>query len=1485
MKNKIIFVLLFILFVVLTLVGYKVQPLVNDYLANLSASIISGDNYILYDGEQGSAPLLVGSRACITYGGEVLSGRNGGRSLKMYPDAWHASGYSLNCGGQDRLNFTPYSYLEFYIKSDKASSKRRDINIYSYYGKSNVLNILSYVEGGVIDTTWRRVSIPLSMFKTSSYDLSTVDTIYFGAGDDLEAYYIDDVMLKKTLSSISKTTTVSQSADSTLSSVIKIYDGEINSAPLLASNCISYAEQKSGVGKDGTRGLLFKPDAWHSPNVKINCGGRDRIDMSKHAAIEFYIKADSSDSNDPEFNIVSYYGRSKTVSIKKYTSGGAIDTTWRLVSIPLSDLKTSTYDLSTTDDIYFGTDSKNRPLYIDNLIVTNKRSSIPSSSTSGIISVVPLSGATRPQPAPAPLPVVVSQQHLIQTQPQPQIPPVEAPPILERPLTELPVEEPPVVPSVLPINDTSDFDEVDLANIYGSWIFAENNKFVSLNFVDKYDVSEIQKSSNFTISSTNDPAYQGGKRPTVRGYRWRTHYAPTIRKTDLKIVYRVFLELPSPLKNGGVYTITAQNIDITTKPFTFTFNDRELNRNIKINQVGYLPNSKKIAYVGQYMGTGGGMPFTLSSFNILDSLGRTVFTGVPQIRNLDTNNTGETVYDMDFSSVTTPGIYSIQVPNVGSSYAFRIGGDVYNEVLGNALQGAYHQRAGTSLPSSLTRFSHGPAHLEDAYVMNHNPIPDWFRGRFDSQGDTNKKDGNGKRFYYPTSLSGQFKSTVKGHYDAGDYGKYVVNGSLFAGNLLLGFDAFPTHLMKDDLNIPESGNGIPDILDEVKWELDWLESMQDPEDGGIFCIVKPDGAIEYYENRTMDAPALSKRLLYPKDTTCTAHTAAVLAKAGANSFIKKHYPQAAARYIEKAKKAWEFLERNPGYLGWHHYGVKDEFDNDKSMDERVWASIELYNATGENKYLNFLQTRHKPEYIRWGWNTLFEASGQANYACAFTKRVGMDSMKERCKAAIIKAADSHVVDSGNRAYRLAMSDSPLNYRDYTYFFPQERIIQLLVAHSLAPNNRYLQTALYSWDYTLGANPTGYSYITGIGSKRFREVVSTQSVYDSIKPPVPGLPIGMGNNFGYLEVYKNKLAQMFPPNNGGSPDPKVSYPLLQQVYDGWNIGVEFTVPEIAENIISAAYFATLNDAKNTPPQSISITADKVTGPAPLTVAFKSSGVDNDGRVVRYHWDFDDESYSVKQNPVHIFQDPYKVYKVVLTVTDNDGAQKYKEIQIRTTPQSFNFDAVPHVPDANTFALFNFDTSFTESGGRGYQFVPKGNTALSSENILWMRNPAGKSVEFNSVNDSMEIVFSRKSIVPSSGSTLVAEAKIYVEKFISEYAADSRIFVLSQGDDKAFGVFDAKYVDGTHVKSMNGYDSQVKVLSREQIDALMKQGKMQTNTWYNLKLIVSSGKAEIYVNSDKVGETNVSPQFASSDTAIKLMVGGFQGFVDDIRVGSK
>lgn len=1018
---------------------------------------------------------------------------------------------------------------------------------------------------------------------------------------------------------------------------------------------------------------------------------------------------------------------------------------------------------------------------------------------------------------------------------------------------------------------TLEQEEVDLANKYGQWLRTESQDYISLNFSDKYDTSLVTDLSKYSITSIDDPNYATAQNPTSLGYRWRAIFVP-ITENNLIIAYRLFLKLPHSLKDGASYTVTVGDIGIAVEPFSFTFDDDKLNENIHLNQVGYLPNATKIAYLGQYLGTDGPMPFSANKFEVRSVFdGALVYTNDVVLEKPNNPHSGHNIYALDFSNLKTKGYYFIKVPGVGVSFPFRVASDVYNEIFANAMLGSYHQRASTELTSDYTRFTHGPAHMEDAYVMPHNPIASWFKNKY------------GDKAYYPSNLSGQFIDATKGHYDAGDYGKYVVNGAYYISFILNGYDAFPEKLTSDAVGIPESGNGIPDIIDEVKWELDWVENMQDPDDGGVFCIIKPDGAVQFYENNVPDYNFASDRVFYAKDTVCTAAFAAALAKASASDSIRQYYPEVIERYKAKALKAWNFLEQNAGYLCWHHYGCQDNFNTDVSLDDRVWAALELYKTTGTAKFHDYFVTNHNPEYRRWSWVRLFSSAGQATISCALS-RVPLDqTMKQRCINEVVSTGDKNVTDSQTIGYGLSLDSTPFRWKDIGWFFFQLPIYQLLIANELSPKADYIETALTNWNYILGANPLGYSYQTGLGDKRLRNSVSTQTIYDDIVEPMTGVIVGLSNSFSWLSQYGSLTGSTWPAMGrdsvSGYLDTSVSYPLLMSTGDAFNINSEFTVPNVAQNLIISAYFSDLTT--NQKPTINSLQVQPTTGTVPLSVNFSPDAVDADGEIVDYFYDFGDGEFSYQPNPTHVYSEPFKLYKGALTVTDNDGRKAFIPFSIQTglatDVTSYEFQTQPYTADENTLALFHLDGSLAESTGKGYTFVTSGNARFDSSNLLWMSAPSGQALRLTGISDVVSVALPRKVIWPDDQSVVTVEAKIYPNAYTSD-GVNKRIFSFYQSWNVNFGLTKKQWTGILEPPQLVGYKMNI-------INGLKTIAEtFKVKSWNELKFIFANGQTSVYINNQKVGEATSTPSFALKNDNLQIISGEFDGWIDEIRVSN-
>jgi len=308
------------------------------------------------------------------------------------------------------------------------------------------------------------------------------------------------------------------------------------------------------------------------------------------------------------------------------------------------------------------------------------------------------------------------------------------------------------------------------------------------------------------------------------------------------------------------------------------------------------------------------------------------------------------VWEADFSDVREPGEYRLLVPELGTSYPFWIGEGVAAALTRTYALGLYHQRCGTNNVLPFTRWTHGPCHIAPASIpLPETQFPDAWRiiaGKtVDATNDPRHvapalKDA--ASCLYPFIRFGEIEVSG-GHHDAGDYSKYTINSALLIHHLVFALDNFPGIAELDNLGLPESGDGKSDILQEAKWEADFLAKLQD-NDGGFYFLVYPRDR-EYESELLPDAG--DRQIVWPKTTAATAASVAALAQCASSPQFKKQFPEAAAAYLEKAKRGWKFLEAalakygNDGaYQKLTHYGA--EFQHD---DELAWAACEMFIAT------------------------------------------------------------------------------------------------------------------------------------------------------------------------------------------------------------------------------------------------------------------------------------------------------------------------------------------------------------------------------------------------------------------------------------------------------------------------------------------------------------------------------------------------------------
>jgi endoglucanase len=263
---------------------------------------------------------------------------------------------------------------------------------------------------------------------------------------------------------------------------------------------------------------------------------------------------------------------------------------------------------------------------------------------------------------------------------------------------------------------------------------------------------------------------------------------------------------------------------------------------IKLNQIGYYPDDSKIAIIP-------GNPS--GAFQVVDvNTDDIVFEGDLSTP-MNWQFSGEYVAKADFSGLTESGRYRVVHEEAGQSYDFEIRDQIFRELLKASIKAYYFNRASTALKEEYAGMWARPMGHPDDVVYIHA-----------SAATVDRPEGT-------------VISSPKGWYDAGDYNKYAVNSGISTYTLLAAYEHFPETYQQLMLNIPETGNGIPDLLDEIRWNLDWLLTIQDPNDGGVYhklTSLNFSGVVMPHED---DA----ERYAVMKSTAGTLNFAAVMAVA------------------------------------------------------------------------------------------------------------------------------------------------------------------------------------------------------------------------------------------------------------------------------------------------------------------------------------------------------------------------------------------------------------------------------------------------------------------------------------------------------------------------------------------------------------------------------------------------------------------------------
>ncbi len=635
---------------------------------------------------------------------------------------------------------------------------------------------------------------------------------------------------------------------------------------------------------------------------------------------------------------------------------------------------------------------------------------------------------------------------------------------------------------------------------------------------------KVPEASAFTVSVNGKSVAVAGiglrRIPIYAGY-W---------KFDLRLMLQVFLKLEKPLPDGAAVEVSDRQGSLwaADQPLSVTMDANRWSPAIHFSRHGYAPDAPKFASVSYDLGTLGEMELPSDTQAVLvDSAGKAVFRG-PLEKHPDQEwRWHQNVWRLDFSALQTPGDYFLEVPGLGRAGPVSISDSAAAVSARLLALGLYHQRSGFAKGPPYTRFAHPASHMRPADIPSgaaeFQKTNKHLSAMATKNTDPEKQkapvlDAVGKSLY-PFVKTGSV-DVSGGHYDAGDYSKYVTNSAQLIHSLVLAADHFPGVEKIDNLGLPESGDGVPDALQIAVREAEFLLKMQD-DDGGFFFLVYP-------KNRAYELDVLPEngdpQVVFPKNTTATAAATGALAQLAGSPSLRQSDPVLAGKCLAAAIRGYAFLKKaiadhgfDASYQTISHYG-----NFDAHRDELCFAAAALFVATGEKKYEEDLMAwwpdpqdgRDK----KWGWLPLYESYGAAARVYCLAEKSGLlpkgtcnPDYLAKMQSALRQAAETHLKLSAANAYGLPFSLSSKRRSQAGWFWAMDPAMDAICATLLEPEagkREELLRAVALWSaYEAGGNPMDRVLITGSGPLWRREAVNRMSLNDDRRLAAPGIPIG------------------------------------------------------------------------------------------------------------------------------------------------------------------------------------------------------------------------------------------------------------------------------------------------------------------------------------------------------------------------------------------
>ena len=688
-----------------------------------------------------------------------------------------------------------------------------------------------------------------------------------------------------------------------------------------------------------------------------------------------------------------------------------------------------------------------------------------------------------------------------------------------------------------------------------------------------FDLAAAESTTSYAIASEGDSNYRKARQPTTVDRKSKPfNTVETMQGRQWPANHTFFLHLPHPLQEGETYQLTFAEIGLGPTDFTYSSMEGR-SEAVHVSQLGFRPDDDhKVGYLSSWIGTGGGIDYPGGlTFHLVDQgTDQPVYTGTASLsynqnRPEDPkgrNYTLTEVHELDFSEFDKVGNYRLCVEGVGCSFDFEISPEAWQSAFEVSARGFYHQRSGIAIGEPYSEFSRARAfHPDDGVEV------------YQSEAKLEDLDmGLGLEDTFAALVAAKTDEIVPnawgGYFDAGDWDRRTQHLAVSRGLLEL-HNLFPDYFKSISLNIPESSNELPDILDEALWTLDFFRRLQTPEGGirgGIESAEHPKiGETSWQESLTVMA--------YAPDVWSSYTYAGVAARAAHT--LQDFDTERAEAYKASALKAMDYAEA--------HYDSQNYQEGQRHhvTDQRNLAALELYRLTGDRQWHElFLETTvfTQADVVPNVWESHEQRDAAFLYARlnrptaagskANTVPLEIDpAVQENARSAFLQQADALVELTRTTAFGWS-KDHPEVPVGWGHGLGAPQGSRLLQAHALTGNNKYLAAGISSAQFSGGANPDNLVFTTGLGKRYPQNPLVIDQRLTGQAPP-PGITVYGPSDFAFYGDFWT--IGEFAPETSPSP---WDWPAVESYFDVYlyPIATEFTVDYMLHSAYTWGYLA-------------------------------------------------------------------------------------------------------------------------------------------------------------------------------------------------------------------------------------------------------------------------------------------------------------------------